>query len=206
MTARESGMPSEKLWEEFFEPEKILRILELNHNVVDVAEFGCGYGTFTIPGSKAIKGTVYAIDIEEEMTKGVAERANEGKLNNIETVLRDFVHEGSGLEDKSVDYAMLFNILHAEKPEELLKEAYRILKPEGKLGIIHWNYDPETPRGPPMTIRPKPEQCVKWATKVGFKFEHRHDLKPYHYGLVFSKPAKERNRALLYDHYETFDV
>jgi ubiquinone/menaquinone biosynthesis C-methylase UbiE len=101
---------------------------------------------------------------------------------------------------------MLFNILHAEKPEELLKEAYRILKPEGKLGIIHWNYDPETPRGPPMTIRPKPEQCVKWATKVGFKFEHRHDLKPYHYGLVFSKPAKERNRALLYDHYETFDV
>jgi len=53
----------------------------------------------------------------------------------METVLRDFVHEGSGLEDKSVDYAMLFNILHAEKPEELLKETYRILKPEGKLGV-----------------------------------------------------------------------
>jgi ubiquinone/menaquinone biosynthesis C-methylase UbiE len=168
------------------EPEKILRILEPNQNVVDVAEFGCGYGTFTIPALKAIKGTVYAIDIEEEMTKRIAERANEGKLNNIETELLDFVHEGSGLEDKSVDYAMLFNILHAEKPEELLKEAYRILKPEGKLGVIHWNYDPETPRGPSMTIRPKPGQCVKRATKVGFKFENRHDLKPYHYGLVFS--------------------
>lgn len=191
MKVRESSMPSEKLWEEFFEPEDILRTLELNHNLIDVAEFGCGYGTFTIPTSKTIKGTVYAIDIEEEMIKRVVERRNEGKLNNIKTMLRDFVHEGSGLEDKSVDYAMLFNILHAEKPEELLKEAYRILKPEGKLGVIHWNYDKETPRGPPMTIRPRPEQCVKWAIEVGFKFETRHNLKPYHYGLVFSKPAKE---------------
>jgi ubiquinone/menaquinone biosynthesis C-methylase UbiE len=72
MKVRESGMPSEKLWEEFFEPEKILRILKLNHKVVDVAEIGCGHGTFTIPALKAIKGTVYAIDIEEEMTKRVA--------------------------------------------------------------------------------------------------------------------------------------
>lgn len=184
-------MPSEKLWEEFFEPERILRILELNHNVADVVELGCGYGTFTIPASKAIKEKVYAIDIDEEMTKRVTERANEEKTNNIETMLRDFTHEGSGLEDESMDYAMLFNILHAEKPEGLLKEAYRILKPEGKLGVVHWNYDPETPRGPPMTIRPRPEQCVKWAIKVGFKSESRHGLKPYHYGLVFSKPGKE---------------
>ena len=191
MKIRESGMPSEKLWEEFFEQERVLCIMELNHNIIDVAEFGCGYGTFTIPASKAIKGTIYAIDIEEEMTKRVTERANEEKLNNIDTILRDFVHEGSGLEAKSVDYSMLFNILHAEKPKELLKEAYRILKTGGKLGVIHWNYDPETPRGPPITIRPTPDQCVKWAIEVGFEFESRHDLKPYHYGLVFSKPGKE---------------
>jgi SAM-dependent methyltransferase len=176
---------------EFFEPERILQTLELNHNAVDVAEFGCGYGTFTIPASKVIKGKVYAIDIEEEMIKRVVERGNEGKLNNIKTILRDFVNDGSGLEDKSVDYAMLFNILHAEKPEELLKEAHNILKPEGKLGIIHWNYDPETPQGPPMTIRPRPEQCIKWAIEAGFKLENRHDLKPYHYGLVFSKTEQE---------------
>jgi tRNA G46 methylase TrmB len=60
-------------------------------------EFGCGYGTFTIPASKAIKGKVYAIDIEEEMTKRVADRANEEKINNINTMLRDFVYEALGL-------------------------------------------------------------------------------------------------------------
>lgn len=191
MKVRESGMPNEKMWEEFFEPEKILCTLEINHNVVDVVEFGCGYGTFTIPVAKIVKGIVYAIDIEEEMIKRVAEKANEENLNNIKVLLRDFVNEGSGLEDMSVDYAMLFNILHAEKPEALLKEAYRILKPVGKLAIIHWNYDPKTPRGPPMTIRPKPEQCIEWAIEVGFNFENKHNLKPYHYGLVFSKSGKE---------------
>ncbi|MGA9189884.1 MAG: class I SAM-dependent methyltransferase [Methanosarcina sp.] len=190
MKIRESGMPGENLWEDFFEPDKILATMELNYNVVNVADFGCGYGTFTIPASKVIKGTIYAIEIEDEMINRVAERASKEKLNNVETMLCDFIYEGSGLENESVDYAMLFNILHAEKPGELLKEAYRILTPEGKLGIIHWNYDPETPRGPPMTMRPRPEQCVKWAVDVGFKFENRHNLKPYHYGLIFSKPGK----------------
>lgn len=191
MKIKESGMPGEDLWEDFFEPEKILATMELDYNMVNVADFGCGYGTFTIPASKVIKGTICAIDIEEEMIKRVAERASEEKLNNVETMLCDFIYGGSGLGNESLDYAMLFKILHAEKPEKLLKEAYRILTPESKLGIIHWNYDPETPRGPPMTIRPRPEQCVKWAIGMGFKLENRHDLKPYHYGLVFSKLNKE---------------
>ncbi len=103
----------------------------------------------------------------------------------------DFIIEGSGLRDQSVNYAMLFNILHVEKPEGLLKEAYRILIPEGKLGVIHWNYDPKTPRGPPMAIRPRSEQCIKWASDLEFKLESRHDLSPYHYGLVFSKPIRK---------------
>jgi hypothetical protein len=30
--------------------------------------------------------------------------------------------EGSGLEDSSVDFAMLFNILHVEEPTKLLRK------------------------------------------------------------------------------------
>lgn len=191
MKVRESGMPDEKQWESFFDAEKILKVMEIDNNTDEVVEFGSGYGTFTIPASKVIKGTVYTIDIEKEMINRVIERARAENINNIKTMLRDFVHKSSGLENESVDYVMLFNILHAENPEILLKEAYRILKPGGKLGVIHWNFDPETPRGPPMEIRPKPKQCTEWAVKAGFKFESEHDLKPYHYGLVFSKPSKD---------------
>jgi ubiquinone/menaquinone biosynthesis C-methylase UbiE len=95
--------------------------------------------------------------------------------------------EGSGLEEASVDYATLFNILHTKEPKKLLKEAYRTLRPGRKLGIIHWNHDPTTPAGPSMNIRPRPEQCIRWAKSVGFDFEQKHDLKPYHYGIVMVK-------------------
>lgn len=133
MKVRENSMPDESLWENFFEPKQVLATMQLNHNAVDAFDFGCGYGTFTIPASKVIKGKIYAADIEEAMVNRVAQRANRENLDNVETMLRDFIHEGSGLKAESVDYVMLFNILHAEKPKELLKEAYQILKPEGKI-------------------------------------------------------------------------
>ena len=83
--------------------------------------------------------------------------------------VRDFVADGTGLPSSSVDYAMVFNILHAEQPQRLLKEAYRLLVPSGLLGIIHWNFDPSTPRGPSMEILPRPEQCRDWAVAQGFR-------------------------------------
>jgi hypothetical protein len=61
------------------------------------------------------------------------------------------------------------------------------LKFGGKVGIVHWNYDTAMPAGPPMDIRPRPEQCKRWAESVGFIFEKKFDLKPYHYGLVLKK-------------------
>ena len=89
-----------------------------------------------------------------------------------------------------MDYAMLFNILHAERPDVLLAEAYRILSPGGILGIIHWNYDPTTPRGPSMDIRPRPEQCRDWAIKEGFRLLTPGilNLPPYHFGMTLKRP------------------
>ncbi|MBS3142196.1 class I SAM-dependent methyltransferase [Candidatus Woesearchaeota archaeon] len=187
MKVRESGMPQESIWGAFFEPASILDALGVDSSVSDVAEFGCGYGTFTIPTAKMVSGKVYALDIDPEMIEATKRKAKENRIHTVETMLRDFVSDGSGLEDESVDYVMLFNILHAEEPKRLLKEAHRILRPHGKLGIVHWNYDPSTPRGPPMEIRPTPEQCIDWAGKVGFNSPRRYDLKPYHYGVVVVK-------------------
>ncbi|HBR15051.1 MAG TPA: class I SAM-dependent methyltransferase [Candidatus Omnitrophica bacterium] len=187
MKIRESGMPERDMWENFFDPQKVLGTLGINNQINDVAEFGCGYGTFTIPAAKIIKGKLYAFDIEPDMIRMTREEAERQGLNNVQTVLRDFMAEGSGLPDESMDYAMLFNILHLEKPTVLLSEVRRILRSGGKLGIIHWNYDPATPRGPSMDIRPKPEECLRWAQSVGFTDPVQYDLKPHHYGIVLIK-------------------
>ncbi len=188
MKTRESGMPAEEMWQTFFRPTETLQALGLRRNMANVVDFGCGYGTFTIPAAQLIDGTVHAFDIEPDMIEVTRRKAERTGLTNIKLYLRDFVAEGSGLADASVDYVMLYNILHAEDPARLLSESFRILREGGTVGIMHWNYDPATPRGPSMNIRPKPEQCAHWAAAAGFVISTlRIDLPPYHYGIVARK-------------------
>jgi len=191
MKIHDSGMPEAQMWESFFDAESILSKLQLTAKINDVVEFGCGYGTFTIPAASIVSGNVYALDIEQEMLDITNSYALEEKLSNVKCLLRDFISDGSGLPNNSVDYAMVFNILHTKQPLELLKEAYRILKLNGIVGIIHWNYDSTTPRGPTMEIRPRPEQCRVWTEQAGFILTGGGivDLPPYHYGIVLIKPG-----------------
>ncbi|MBN8624762.1 MAG: class I SAM-dependent methyltransferase [Planctomycetes bacterium] len=187
MRTRESGMPDAELWESFFDVERILDGLRLTPGIDSVVEFGCGYGTFTLPTACRVR-QVHAIDIDPQMVAGTKLRAHECGVTNISVEMRDFDSAGSGLASFSTDYTMLFNILHAELPLVLLNEAHRVLKPGGLLGIMHWNYDPKTPRGPSMAIRPKPEQCAAWAIDAGFQpVSEQINLPPYHYGFVFAR-------------------
>ncbi len=193
MKTRESGMPEETMWRGFFDPATTLRKLGLRPDLGDVVDFGCGYGTFTISAARVTKARVYAIDIEPAMVDTTRAKARAEGLGNVQPVCRDFVESGTGLSDGSVGYVMLFNILHCERPGVLLREAWRVLIPNGILAIMHWNYDPKTPRGPSMDIRPRPEQCRDWAVATGFvPFGSAIiDLPPYHYGLTFRKPSRE---------------
>jgi SAM-dependent methyltransferase len=185
MKTRESGMPEEERWKSFFDPDLILSELGLDRTCQTVVDLGCGYGTFSIPAAQRISGKVFAIDIDLLMVAACQTKAEEVGLSNIIWQQRDFVTDGTGMPDQSADFVMLFNILHAENPVDLIKEVYRILVPGGKVGIIHWNYDPTTPRGPSMNIRPRPEQCQAWAQAAGFELlKPMIDFPPYHYGMT----------------------
>jgi len=190
MKTRESGMPDEPMWASFFSPQQTLVALGLTGSCGDVVDFGCGYGTFTVPAARLVRATVHALDIDAEMVEATARKAQQESLGNVRVDLRDFVADGTGLPPGSVDYVMLFNILHCEHPEVLLQEAYRVLSRGGRLGIMHWNYDATTPRGPSMDIRPRPEQCRDWAQGVGFRLQapNKIELPPYHYGWVMERP------------------
>lgn len=188
MKVRDSGMPDETMWEGFFDAPGILARLDFADPKADVVEFGCGYGTFTIAAARLTSGIVYGLDIEPEMLRLTAAKADSFGLANVRTVHRDFVGHGTGLADESVGYAMLFNILHAEDPVGLLREAHRVLRHGGSAGIMHWVYDATTPRGPDLNIRPRPEQCQSWVRDAGFELAIPFVmLPPYHYGLVGRK-------------------
>jgi hypothetical protein len=103
---------------------------------------------------------------------------------------RDFLANGCGRPDASARYAMLFNILHIEESDLLLREAYRVLESGGKAGIMHWKVDPATPRGPSLAIRPSAEQCRAAAERAGFRFVRHEELCccSWHWGIVMEKP------------------
>jgi ubiquinone/menaquinone biosynthesis C-methylase UbiE len=189
MKGRESGMPPEDRWASFYNAECVVRKL-MARSSGHVAEFGAGYGTFTIPASRLAAGTVFAFDIENELVSLVSQKAREAQCLNVRSVARDFVEQGTGLPNASVDHAMLYNILHIEGPKTLLREAYRILRPGASISVIHWRSDLKTPRGPSLEIRPAPAQCAQWVKETGFAPVEHVDLPccPYHFGLVGIRP------------------
>ena len=189
MKYRESGMPEENLLNTFFDPDQVLRLMEVNEKINVLIDIGCGYGTFLIPASKIIKEKVIGTDVDNEMIIICKNKIYQNNIQNAELQNIDISSDNLEIFKKykgKIDYISLFNILHCENPVELLKRIYRILNKNGKIGVIHWKYE-KTPRGPSMDIRPKPEQIIEWANSAGFKLDKQVDLKPFHFGLVFIK-------------------
>lgn len=189
MKVRDSGMPEENYWNSFFDCERILSEMGIDTSVSDLVEIGCGYGTFTIPAAVRLKGNLYGFDIEDEMIAHVKNKTATCRVTNVILEKRDVLTETTGKPENSADYVMLFNILHNESPELFLNEAFRILKPGGKTGIIHWRSDVETPRGPDLSIRPRPEEVTAWIERTGFVIiKSPFIIEPFHFGLVIVKP------------------
>jgi SAM-dependent methyltransferase len=189
MKLRESGMPEEAYWESLFDVPLILDRLGVDAGLRDVVELGCGYGTFTIPVAGRISGTLTTSDIDEAMVERTRQRATQAGVENIRCALRDVFADGFGVQSASQDAGLLFNILHGEEPVRLLSEAARAVRPGGKVLVIHWRYDPATPRGPAMNIRPRPEQIVEWGNDTrGLETDGAIlDLPPWHYGVRFQR-------------------
>jgi len=189
MKLRDSGMPDERYWETLFDVPLILGALGIDADISDVVELGCGYGTFSVPVAQAISGQLHTFDIDPQMVARTKERATSTSIDNISCKQRDVIAQGFGVANDSVDAVLLFNVLHCEQPQALLLRAAQMLRVEGAVLVIHWRFDPNTPRGPSLDIRPKPEQIVVWAEQTGQlrSIGSTIDLPPWHYGLRFER-------------------
>ena len=184
MKLRESGMPPQDYWETLFDVPRILDAFGFDARTGDVAELGCGYGTFTVPLARRIGGTVHTLDIDPAMVDLTAQRAAGAGLTNVKAETRDVLTGGFGPPAGSCDAALLFNLLHAEEPVALLGAARAVVRPGGLVAVIHWRSDVATPRGPSLAIRPRPEQITAWASDAGLSPEgDAFLLPPWHFGV-----------------------
>jgi len=171
----------------FLRPEEIVRQLNIRKDM-QVADFGCGAGYFTITLAKlADQGKVYAFDVLEQALESVRSRAKLQGLFNIETKRCNLELIGSsGLLDNSVDLVLLANILfQSNKKIDIIKEAKRILKKGGEMVIIDWL--PNQSMGPPKDLIVLPEVVKKMAQDEGLVFKKDFPVDVYHWGIIFTK-------------------
>lgn len=191
MKVRDSGMPDEAQWEALFDLGHIVDRLGIDADLGDVVELGCGYGTFTLPVAERISGTLHSYDLEATMVERTRDRAEQAGLRNVVVEQRDVVAHGFGVTPASQDGCLLFNILHHEDPVALLRTAADYLRPGGRLFAIHWRHDPATPRGPSLSMRPRPRQIITWARESGMLVPGGDavDLPPWHFGVVLIRSS-----------------
>jgi ubiquinone/menaquinone biosynthesis C-methylase UbiE len=100
-----------------------------------VLDFGCGPGQYAIAAARVVgdAGTVQALDLHPTALDMVEQKAATLNLGNVDTIYSD-LH--TGLDDKSLDAALLFEVLGGRRDiRDLLLELHRVLKRSGKLHV-----------------------------------------------------------------------
>lgn len=176
---------SDRMRDEARKPVEVLQFLQLEQGMtaLDVYAAG-GYYTFVLSRAVGDNGVVYAQNSptasrydedRTDMTQGEALEGKiaNGRLTNVVKIDRNI--RENGLDDASVDFILVSQILHdyynrsQRAAHELLTELHRILKPGGIVGIIDHNGTVENDNN--RLHRMLKSQAIDAATTAGFTVE-----------------------------------
>jgi len=105
-----------------------------------VADIGAGSGWFTVRASRRVGegGLVYAVDINPESIRYIADRAQKEQLHNVKTILGKA--DNPLLPAASVDSVLLLKTYHeVAEPIALLQNLRASLRPGARIGVIDRN-------------------------------------------------------------------
>jgi ubiquinone/menaquinone biosynthesis C-methylase UbiE len=163
------------------QPQKTLAKFGLKPGMTFI-DIGAGTGFFSRAAAEVVgkKGTVYALDMSEEMLeilKRNGVRDNMKLLHSEEYRLP--------LPDATGDYALLSTVLH-ENPDvpKLLDEVARVTKPSGKIVILEWKKQDEE-SGPPKMERLGENELLPQLSS--YEVVERGDVTNSHYYVIIRK-------------------
>ncbi len=173
-------------------PAEVLLRLHLTRGA-RVADIGAGTGYFSIPLAKEIgpSGEVFAVDLQQEMLDRLRQ-----KLEQPDAPKNISLHLGSAsrlpLSDNSVDLAFYANIWHELSDSgAAFREALRIAKSQGRIAILDWRSDQESPPGPPQAHRISAETIVNLLQTSGCHDVGCYNVGQYGYLVTAELPAKK---------------
>ena len=153
-----------------------------------IVEIGAGTAFFSVVFFQKFRpSTLYACDISEIMIKWIKENVTP----NYPDIIPVKTEESSvPLDDGLADLVFMVNLHHElEKPFLILEEAFRILKPGGKIFIVDWKKK-DISEGPPAKIRYLPEKVKEQLVNAGFKNVNIHNELKKHFLVVGVKPVQ----------------
>jgi len=106
-----------------------------------VLDYGCGPGSYVVPLVQLVgdSGQIYALDIHPLAIKKIQKKASQKAIKNLKTINSDC---NTGLPDCKVDVVILYDIFHdLSRPDDVLRELHRVLKPVGTLSFSDHHMD-----------------------------------------------------------------
>lgn len=152
---------------EWLPPAEVIAALAVPPGQV-IADIGAGTGYFALPLAQATgpKGKVYAIDAQAEMLSLLAGKVRDSGLDNVELIRAEA--DATGLARKSCDFVFMANVWHEfDDRAAVLDEAMRLLRSQGRIGILDWRPDVEPDHGPPIEHRLRPDDAVAAMRSAG---------------------------------------
>jgi ubiquinone/menaquinone biosynthesis C-methylase UbiE len=145
---------------------------------------GSGYHVFKM-APLANKGTIYAVDIQEEMLAAIASRAVKEKVENVEVITGS--DKDVNLKPGSIDKVLMVDVYHEfAYPIEMMASIKKALKPDGAVYLIE--YRGEDARIPIKKVHKMTlQQAVKEMEAAGFRLRENIDNLPWQHCMIFVK-------------------
>ena len=172
--------------EEEERPGLLLQELKIKPGEV-VADIGAGSGYYTRRLAKLVgeKGTVYAVDIQQEMLDLLTNKMVELKIKNVKPILGTTIDPK--LPKASVDMALMVDVYHEfDFPYEMVEAICKGLKPGGRLVFVEFRK--EDPNVPIKLVHKMSEAQVKKEMAVQpLDWSETSEVLPWQHIIVFKK-------------------
>lgn len=150
----------------------------------DIADIGAGsgYHVFKMAG-QAINGTIYAVDIQDEMLAAMRDKKAAGTFDNVTLVKGS--EKSVHLAPDSVDKVLIVDVYHEMNfPYEMMASIKKAMRADAKLYLIE--YRGEDPNVPIKKLHKMTEaQAVKELKALGLVLEKNMDNLPWQHCMVF---------------------
>ncbi|MDP8243559.1 MAG: class I SAM-dependent methyltransferase [Candidatus Hinthialibacter antarcticus] len=156
-----------------------------------VCDFGSGNGFYTLKLAERVgeSGSVFAVDIQQEMLDLLRMRANAASVKNVTPVLS--TQNDAKLPKSQFDLILMVDVYHElSHPQEMLQALRASLKPKGRIALLEYREeDADVPIKPLHKMSKR--QILKEYTANGFQLAGEYDGLPWQHMMFFERVESE---------------